>query len=212
MDPTRICIVRHGETAWNAEKRIQGQIDIPLNPAGLAQAGAAARWLSGAPVAALYSSDLLRAQQTALCIAEVLKLNPVLQPAVRERRYGLFEGLTYEEARQQHPALYGDFENRVPDFALPAGGESLQQLHLRVTACLHGIAARHPGQTVVLVTHGGVLDIINRFVRGNPLELPRDFLIPNAAINWIACSGDVWTLASWGETAHLATISRDELP
>lgn len=212
MEPSRICLVRHGETAWNAEKRIQGQIDISLNPAGLAQAEAAARWLSSQSVAALYSSDLQRAQQTAGCIAGVLGLSPHLLAAMRERRYGLFEGLTYSEARTRHPAHYHAFETRQPDFALPQGGESLRQLYERVTVCLGEVAVRHPGQTVALVTHGGVLDIVNRFVRGNPLDLPRDFLIPNAGINCITCAGGVWAIESWAETAHLLAASRDELP
>jgi probable phosphoglycerate mutase len=212
MELTRICIVRHGETSWNAEKRIQGQTDIGLDPAGLAQAEAAANWLAGTPVAALYSSDLQRAQQTAAYISVALGLPIVLLPAMRERRYGLFEGLTYAEARIQHSAQYYAFEMREPDFALPEGGESLRQLYERVTGGLCEIAARHPGQTVVLVTHGGVLDIVNRFVRGNPLDLPRDFLIPNAGINWITYSEGSWALESWAETAHLLTVSRDELP
>jgi probable phosphoglycerate mutase len=212
MIPTKICIVRHGETAWNAEKRIQGHIDIALDPLGLAQAEAAARWLSGHSVAALYSSDLQRAQQTAGCLGSTLGLTPVLLPAVRERRYGLFEGLTYAEARARHPAHYHAFEMREPDFALPEGGESLRQLYARVTACLGELVARHPGQTVILVTHGGVLDIINRFVRGNPLDRPRDFLIPNAGISWIVHAEGQWALELWGETSHLLAASRDELP
>lgn len=212
MELTRICLVRHGETAWNAEKRIQGQTDIGLDPVGLGQAQAAAGWLSGRPVAALYSSDLQRAQQTAAYIAGALGLTPCLLAGMRERRYGLFEGLTYAEARLRHPAHYHAFEIRQPDFALPEGGESLCQLYERVTCCLGEVAARHPGQTVVLVTHGGVLDIVNRFVRGNPLELPRDFLIPNAGINWITYSGGIWSIESWAETAHLLAASRDELP
>jgi probable phosphoglycerate mutase len=212
MRLSRICIVRHGETAWNAEKRLQGQLDIALNPAGLAQAEAAAHWLSGQPVAALYSSDLQRAQQTAASIARALGLSPVLLAPMRERRYGLFEGLTYAEARALHPLLYQAFEQRAPDFAVPEGGESLRQLYQRVTVCLDEIASRHPGQTVVLVTHGGVLDIINRFVRGNPLEMPRDFLIPNAGISCVSRCGGVWQIEAWAETAHLSAASRDELP
>lgn len=212
MEPTRICLVRHGETAWNAEKRIQGQTDIALDQTGLAQAAAAARWLSRQPVAALYSSDLLRAKQTAACIADVLNLPLSLLPAVRERRYGVFEGMTYDEAQARYPADYHAFEVRDPDYAFPGGGESLKQLHARVTGQLQRLAADHAGQLVVLVTHGGVLDIVNRFVRGNPLELARDFLIPNAGINWLSVRGGRWALDTWGETAHLAAGSLDELP
>lgn len=212
MEPTRICLVRHGETAWNAEKRIQGQTDIALDQTGLAQAAAAARWLSRQPVDALYSSDLLRARQTAACIADALNLPLSLLPAFRERRYGLFEGMTYDEARVRYPEDYHAFEVRDPDYAFPGGGESLKQLHVRVTGQLQRLAADHAGQLVVLVTHGGVLDIVNRFVRGNPLELARDFLIPNAGINWLSVRDGRWALDSWGETAHLAAGALDELP
>lgn len=212
MLATRICLVRHGETTWNAEKRIQGQIDIGLNAAGLAQAEAAADWLSDQTVTALYSSDLLRARQTAERIAVRLNLPPVFKPEFRERRYGFFEGLTYDEARARYPAEYLLFETRDPQFVIPIGGESLQQLHERVHAGLHGIAAEHPNQTIVVVTHGGVLDIVNRMVRGNPLSQPRDFLIPNAGLNWITIRDLAWTMEAWGKTEHLAAFGLDELP
>ncbi len=211
MEPTRICLVRHGETAWNAEKRIQGQIDITLNADGLGQAGATAHWLSQQPVAALYSSDLARAWQTAECIGVAVGLTPIPAPELRERRYGLFEGLTYEDARRRHPVCYEQFETRDPEFELPEDGESLCQLEARVTACLSRLAAGHAGQMIVVVTHGGVLDIVNRFVRGNPLDTPRDFLIPNAGINWVTVDDQRWTLEVWGETRHLAAGVLDEI-
>jgi probable phosphoglycerate mutase len=203
MKTTRICLVRHGETEWNAEKRIQGQVDIALNAQGLAQAEAVARWLSPLPVAALYSSDLLRAWQTAEPTGIAQGLTPIAEHGLRERRYGIFEGLTYAEARSAYPACYELFEHRDPDAVIPQGGESLRQLDQRVTECLRRLAARHAGQMIVLVTHGGVLDIVNRFVRGNALELPRDFLIPNAGITWLTLTGNTWALEAWGETRHL---------
>lgn len=211
MEPTRICLIRHGETAWNAERRIQGQTDIGLNPAGMAQARAAALHLSATPVAALYSSDLLRARQTAAALAERLSLTPAFAPELRERCYGIFEGKTYDEARAAYPDDYAAFERRDPGYAFPAGGESLRQVQARVTARLRALAAAHPGQAVAVVTHGGVLDIVNRFVRGRALELPRDFLIPNAGLNWLTVCGDRWQVAAWGLTAHLAEAGLDEL-
>lgn len=212
MQTTRICLVRHGETAWNADKRIQGQIDVGLNAAGLAQAEAAASWLSGQAVAALYSSNLLRARQTAECIAASLHLIPTFRSEFRERRYGLFESLTYDESRARYPAEYRLFETRDPDFVIPYGGESLRQLHERVSTGLLRVAADHWGQIIVVVTHGGVLDIVNRLVRGNSLSRPRDFLIPNAGINWISVAGDHWNLEAWGDTEHLTVVGLDELP
>ncbi|MBL8396382.1 MAG: histidine phosphatase family protein [Candidatus Accumulibacter sp.] len=212
MEETRICLVRHGETTWNAEKRIQGQIDIGLNAAGLIQAQAAANWLAGEPITALYSSDLLRARQTAERISSKLKLSPRFRPQFRERRYGFFEGLTYDESRARYPADYHSFETRDPGFVIPFGGESLQQLHERVSTGLCELAAEHLGETIVVVTHGGVLDIVNRLVRGNPLSSPRDFLIPNAGINWLSVLDNSWSLLSWSQTEHLSRFGLDELP
>jgi probable phosphoglycerate mutase len=217
---TQICLIRHGETAWNAESRLQGQLDIALNETGVQQARAAGRWLKRAGITALYASDLQRARRTAELIGESLALSPRLTPALRERCYGIFEGLTHVEAQSRHPEIYVAFERRDPacDFET---GETLYALFERVTRQLQVIAAQHPGEKVALVSHGGVLDIINRFVRGKSLDSPRDFLIPNAALNWIAAvEGDivpgavnsVWQIKTWAETAHLQAGVLDELP
>ncbi len=208
---TRICLVRHGETEWNMERRIQGQIDIALNPTGLDQATAVGSWLRNAGIVALYSSDLKRAWATAQAIGAALGLSPVAVPEMRERRYGIFEGLTYDEARARFPEGYAAFARRDADYSFDHG-ESLKQMAARVTGKLEEIAAAHPRQNVAVVLHGGVLDIVNHFVRGNPLEMPRDFLIPNAGISWIATVDGVWTLESWGETGHLEPGALDELP
>lgn len=208
---TRLCLVRHGETEWNAARRIQGQIDIGLNETGLRQAAGAGRWLSQAGIVALYSSDLKRAWTTALVIGDALGLVPVSVPEMRERRYGVFEGLTYDEAKAKHPDGYAAFEGRNANYNFE-NGESLSEMFARVTGKLQEIAAAHVGQNVVIVLHGGVLDIINRFVRGNSLETPRDFLIPNAGLNWIATVDGHWRIETWGETAHLEAGALDELP
>lgn len=208
---TRICLVRHGETEWNAERRIQGQIDVGLNDTGRRQAMAAGCWLRGAGIVALYSSDLRRAQMTAAAIGAALGLEPSLAPELRERRYGSFEGLTYAEARARFPAGYAAFEGRHADYDF-AGGESLRTMYGRVTGKLQELAAAHAGQVIAVVVHGGVLDIVNRFVRGNPLEMPRDFLIPNAGLNWIVAVDGAWRIESWGDTAHLDAGALDELP
>jgi probable phosphoglycerate mutase len=208
---TRLCLVRHGETEWNAERRIQGQIDIGLNAIGHRQAEAAGRWLREAGIGAIYSSDLQRAWLTAQAIGRALGLEPQANPALRERRYGVFEGLTYDEAKRDHPEGYAAFEGRNADYDFEHG-ESLKAMFARVTGALLDIAERHAGSNVVVVVHGGVLDIVNRFVRGNSLEVPRDFLIPNAGLNWIACRDGAWSIERWGETAHLEPGALDELP
>jgi len=167
--------------------------------------------LKRADIVALYSSDLKRAWTTAQAIGAEIGLLPNAVPEMRERRYGVFEGLTYDEARSKYPDGYGAFEGRNADYAFE-NGESLKAMFARVTGKLKDIAAAHPGQSVLVVLHGGVLDVINRFVRNNPLEMPRDFLIPNAGINWISVADGVWHLDTWGETDHLEPGALDELP
>ena len=200
---TRLCLIRHGETPWNAERRIQGQIDIDLNQHGLRQARAAGAYLHEESATALYSSDLSRAWATAHAIADASGLKAESVPELRERQYGVFEGLTYDEAKLAHPEVYARFDAREPDFAFPGGGESLVDLSHRVVSALTSIAQRHCGETVLLVTHGGVLDVVNRFVRGLPLDTPRDFTIPNAGLNWLSLVGERWQIDEWAITAHL---------
>ncbi|MBI4985531.1 MAG: histidine phosphatase family protein [Rhodocyclales bacterium] len=202
MTSTRFCIVRHGETDWNAEKRLQGQIDIPLNAAGRAQAAATAAGLAGRRFDALYSSDLARTWQTAEPIGAALGLPVRAAPALRERHFGKMQGLTGDEARGQFPALHAAHTARDPDYDLD-GGESLRRFAARVTAALLELASAHAGQTLLLVAHGGVLDIAYRLATGRDLAGPRDFPIPNAGLNWLEYRAGAWRLLTWGEKAHL---------
>lgn len=206
---TRLCLVRHGETDWNAGKRLQGQTDVALSTAGHAQARATGNALQDEGFAAIYSSDLARARQTAEAMAHLAHLPLQLDPGLRERHYGIFQGLTYEEAEQRHPADYARHKARDPHFA-PAGGESLLDFAARLYAAFDAIVRRHPGQSVAVFTHGGVLDILHRQATGRPLEAPRDFAIPNCAINWVEVVDGCWSLLSWAERDHLEA-SRDEL-
>lgn len=211
MPATRICLVRHGETAWNVEKRLQGQLDVPLNAVGEAQARATAQGLEGQRFAALYSSDLSRARQTAEAIAQVVNLPIHLQAQLRERQYGIFERLTYTEAEARYPSEYARLHARDPDFVIPQG-ESLRQMVQRVGSCLRSLVADHPGQQILLVAHGGVLDAIRRIVTGKPLDEPRDFQISNAALNWLEFHPqNGWKILAWDQRDHLET-ALDELP
>lgn len=208
---TRICLVRHGETDWNAERRLQGHLDVPLNATGLAQARATAANLASERFAAVYTSDLQRARQTAAEAVRALGLEVALEPRLRERRYGVFEGLTYAEAQARYPEDYRRFQERDPAFAFPQGGESLETFAARIRGALETLAARHAGAQILVVTHGGVLDIAHRLTSGKSLASVRDFLIPNAALNWIEYTGNRWRLLAWAQQAHLAA-ARDELP
>ena len=207
---TRLCLVRHGETAWNAEHRVQGQLDVPLNESGRRQAQAVAEALAQEKFAAIYSSDLSRALQTAEISSRNLGLTINVEKDLRERHYGIFESLTYAEVKTRYPQDYARFEARDPEFAFRSG-ESLRDFSARSIAVATRIAGAHPGQSVLVFTHGGILDKLYRFVTGLPLSAPRDFGIPNCGINRIEAAPDGWRLRSWAEVAHLDG-ALDDLP
>jgi len=208
IDTCRVCLVRHGETAWNTERRLQGHIDIPLNDTGLSQAEATARSLAraGLRFSALYSSDLERARQTAAAIARAHALPPQHDPRLRERHYGHLQGLTLDEAEHRHPENFRRFKARDPHFALPDDGESLNTLAARVHAALEDIAREHAGETVVVVTHGGVLDMVYRTARGLSLSGPRQSEIPNAGLNRVRVVGESIEIVQWADTDHLTDL------
>ncbi|ATE62668.1 histidine phosphatase family protein [Thauera sinica] len=207
----RICLVRHGETGWNAERRLQGHIDIPLNDRGLAQAASTARSLADHRFGAMYSSDLQRAHATARAIAGLRPQPLKTEPRLRERHYGVFQGLTHDEASVRFPEAYARFKARDIEQPIPGDGESLAAFAARVVAALTEIAQRHAGERVLVVAHGGVLDVAHRLAAGKPLHTPRDFTIPNAALNWIEHDAGRWRLIAWGDERHLAH-ALDELP
>ncbi|MDP1525891.1 MAG: histidine phosphatase family protein [Rhodocyclaceae bacterium] len=207
--PTRLCFIRHGETDWNAGKRVQGQIDVPLSAVGHAQARATANALKDEGLAAIYSSDLIRAHQTAEATAHLAHLPVQLHAGLRERHYGVFQGLTYDEANERYPEEYLRHKARDVRF-VPSGGESLLDFAMRLEQAFDEIVRRHVGQAVAIFTHGGVLDIVHRQASGKPLTTPRDFTIPNCGLNWCEVFNGCWTLLSWAERDHLDG-TRDEL-
>ncbi len=202
--------MRHGETAWNAEHRVQGQLDAPLSEVGRAQALAVARALAGERFAAVYSSDLSRARDTAQPAARALGLEVRLDARLRERHYGVFERLTYAECEARYPEDYARFLARDPEFDFRTG-ESLRLFYQRAVGCVEEIAARYPGESILVVTHGGVLDKLYRRVTGLPLSAPRDFRIPNAALNRLAAGPSGWRIVAWADESHLEG-ALDDLP
>lgn len=200
--PTLFCLIRHGETDWNSERRVQGQIDISLNAAGVAQARALGAGLARHSFAAAYSSDLQRAWVTAEIATAGLGLPVAPTPTLRERNFGVLQGLTMDEAALRHPDVYRQHQARSlhSDYH---GGETLAGFAQRVMDGLAEMAACHAGQTVLGFTHGGVLDIVYRVATGRALEAPRNFLLPNAAVNWLEYGDGHWRLISWGDRGHL---------
>lgn len=204
----RICLIRHGETDWNAEQRLQGWTDIPLNATGEAQAQAVARELADTAFDAIYSSPLQRALRTAEAVAAG---RPITQePRLRERHLGDLQGLTRGEIAARFPAVQAELNARSPGYQ-PPGGESLEDFAARVHGVLKSLRQRHHGgQQLLLVAHGGVLDIAYRMASDQDLHSPRLHALPNAAINWLRATPGGWQVEAWGLDGHLLH-SRDEL-
>jgi len=199
---TQLLAVRHGETEWNTQGRFQGHLDSVLNAEGLSQARALGRRLARERFDLLLSSDLGRALQTASAVAECTGHEILLEPRLRERRMGLFEGLTPAEIELRYPGEYARFHQGDPDYVIP-GGESARQLFERGVACFTDLARRHAGLTLVTITHGGVLAVLYRKAKTMPLEAPRDFSLHNASINRFCHRMDAWHLQEWGDIGHL---------
>lgn len=202
---TRICLIRHGETDWNAIKRIQGQTDIPLNETGHAQALAMAFNAGHYDFGAVYSSDLCRACATAEMVATRRGLEIKKMPQLRERHYGIFQGITADEGAQRYPEAYAHYKARDLHYDFETG-ESLIDFAQRVTDAVELLVRQHSGQIIAAVCHAGVLDIVYRKATGRPLHTPRDFVIPNCALNWFRFDAQGWHLEAWDDHHHLARV------
>lgn len=203
---TDIILIRHGETLWNRERRMQGQTDTALSDIGRAQAGALGERLARTALAALYSSDLTRARDTAHAIAQRTGHDIVTDVRLRERRFGIFEGLTYGEMSVRHPEEWQRFQSRDPDYVIP-GGECAREFNARCLDCLTEIAERHEGGHVVVVTHGLVLDALYRAAHGLTLDTPRPVPLLNASLNGFGYRERAWRMSFWGDVAHLETVA-----
>jgi probable phosphoglycerate mutase len=209
MEPTRVIAVRHGETAWNVDTRIQGHLDIELNDTGLWQAGRVAQALQEETIAAIYASDLARARQTAEAIALPLGIQITTEPGLRERAFGAFQGRTFADINTEHPEQARLWRTRDPEFA-PDGGESLLTFRERITSTAARLAARHPGELVVIVAHGGVMDVLYRAATRQDLQAPRTWELGNAAINRLLWTPQGFTLVGWADVGHLRGSALDE--
>jgi probable phosphoglycerate mutase len=199
---TRLLVIRHGETPWNLEARIQGHIDIPLNDKGRWQAGRVAQALADEELHAIYSSDLQRARHTAQAIADVAGLPLRIDQTLRERHFGHFEGMTQDEVAAQWPEEARRWRERDPAFG-PHGGETLQSFYERCVEAVVRLARQHPGQCIALVVHGGVLDCLYRAANGLALALPRSWKITNASVNRLAFNGEGLSMLGWADDRHL---------
>jgi probable phosphoglycerate mutase len=209
-----LLLIRHGETEWNVEKRLQGHRDITLNREGLRQALALGRRLIDEPLDAIYSSDLSRSLHTAQAIAAPRGMNIQLEKGLRERCFGAFEGLIHPEIDARYPQDYVAWQRRDIDARYPSGefhAETLREFAARTMECIERLA-NHPGHhRIALVTHGGVLDTVYRRATGMGVELPRDFDVLNASINRVTWDGSHFAIVKWADVSHLAHASLDEI-
>jgi len=205
MTDTKVIIIRHGETKWNLEGRWQGHLDSSLTMNGHNQAKAIAKNLLDQNISTLYSSDLGRALQTAEQISKSTGIKITNDCRLRERHLGIFQGLTVSEMMEKFPDEYNRFRDQGPEYIVP-DGESKKQCYERNILCINEIVQKHPGETLVIVAHGGVLDSVFRYVIGIPLEAPRTFIIWNAGMNTFSHSNGKWYLLTFGEINHLNSI------
>ena len=208
-EPTRIIAIRHGETAWNVDTRIQGQLDIPLSANGRWQAERLSAALQDEPIKAIYASDLARAWETARYVSQSTGVVLTEEIGLRERGFGDFEGKTFAEIAQQLPEQSMRWRKRDPTFA-PAGGESLVDSTSRVLTAVNRLAAQHLGELIALVAHGGVMDVLYRAAAHLDIQAPRTWTLGNAAINRLLWTPEGLSLVGWADTQHLENDVLDE--
>lgn len=216
-------IVRHGETEWNIQGRIQGHGDSPLTATGIAQAQALARLLAAqhhdaahaddVKIARVISSDAGRAHHTARILAEGLKLPVATTPSFRERSYGIAEGMTYAEIDTHYPGAFSKVHETDPDYCIP-NGESRRAFHHRIVNALAVVCAHQQTlspelaqRPVLIVCHGGLLGAIYRWATDMPIATAANIPIPNTGMNKIKIrAGNMDNgaeILAWGEVSHL---------
>lgn len=200
-----LMLVRHGESEWNVQRRYQGQSDIPLSALGKIQAGLVAERLAGEKIDAIYASDLGRAWETARAIAEKCGLQVNSEPRLRELKFGVLEGLTFEEAQLQYPemiAAWLDDFNRPPD-----GAETIDMFNMRCVSFLDELKQKHNEQVVLIVAHGGSLSEILRAVLGLSREKRWYLEMENASLSEVLIAEKYVSLKRLNDTCHLAALS-----
>jgi len=203
MDRTQVIIVRHGQTQWNIKGVRQGHLDSGLTEKGIAQAKALGARLARESFTALYSSDLGRALQTAEMIATLTRHSIITDARLRERHLGVFQGLSGDEIKEKFPEEYRLHRSLGPHYVIP-GGESAAQQVERNVAYLNELGENHIGETIVVVTHGGVVSGLFRHTLSIPFDAPRRFEFVNASLNLFTYEDGHWMLRTWGDVSHLA--------
>lgn len=212
MNTTRFCLVRHGETDWNVQRRLQGHTDIELNESGREQALQMAYALRQINLQfdVLYTSDLQRARQTANAIENLFQMTAIADSGFRERHLGALQGMSLNDAPLVNPELWKIHLSRDLHHDMN-GGESILQFSERIRCALEKLRMKHIGQTILLVSHGGAIDMMYRIACNQPLEAEKVVNVPNASLNWISHDGNAWKVERWADTAHLQNKALDNL-
>ena len=205
MKDTVLILIRHGETLWNTQLRMQGSLDSDLTPKGESQIKALGKWMKEVPFDYLYCSDTRRAHKTAEAIRKFTGHNLNFDKRLREKNLGVFEGLTSEEARERYPEIFQQFKTAGSSYVIDQG-ESTQQLLERALDAIEEIRDRHPQKVAVAVTHGGVVRVLMKHVLGIPLDSPTQFLISNTGIFRLV-RRDKWIVAEMGAVPHLEKVN-----
>ena len=201
MKETEIILIRHGETEWNSQQRMQGHSNSDLSSVGQAQIQALGQWMKNVPFDLIYSSYSLRAKQTAEAITQFSGHELQFDQRLREKNLGVFEGLTSEEARERHPEVFRLFKTAGSTYVIDEG-ESTQQLQDRALEIVNEIRIKHPEERVLLVTHGGFIRVVMKHSLGLSLETPTRFLIRNTGLFRLVWE-DKWLVSQMGGVSHL---------
>ena len=200
-EKTELILIRHGETEWNSQLRMQGHSNSNLSAEGQAQIQALGQWMKNVPFDHIYSSDSLRAKQTAEAITQFSGHELKIDLRLREKNLGVFEGLTSEEARERHPEVFRLFKTAGSKYVIDEG-ESTQQLQDRALEIVNEIRIKHPEERVLLVTHGGFIRVVMKHSLGLSLETPTRFLIRNTGVFRLVWE-DKWLVSQMGGVSHL---------
>jgi len=201
MKETEIILIRHGETEWNSQKRMQGHSNSDLSEVGRGQIQALGELMKNVSFDHIYSSDSLRARQTAEAITQYSGHTLQFDQRIREKNLGVFEGLTSTEAKERHPEVYRLFKTAGANYVIDEG-ESTQQLLERALEFIEEIRLRHPQERVVMVTHGGVVRVLMKHALGLSIDAPTRFIIKNTGIFGLIWNEN-WLVTQMGGVSHL---------
>jgi probable phosphoglycerate mutase len=204
MKETEIILIRHGETEWNSQLRMQGHSNSALSEVGRGQIQALGEWMKNVSFDHIYSSDSLRARQTAEAITQYSGDTLQFDQRIREKNLGVFEGLTSIEARERHPEIYLLFKTGGANYVIDEG-ESTQQVLYRALEFIEEIRLRHPEQRVVMVTHGGVVRVLMKHTLGLSIDARTSFLIKNTGIFRLVWN-ERWLVSQMGGVSHLEKL------